>query len=169
MKKKNRFRIFTSIVQMLFLGFSLMAQDSQNLNSVGEWKKIELKQLSFCAPKELMQKEVRCIDSGCYEFENNEFNLGIDITVDAFRPTYERKFPSYSEENIWLDENDGVSAWMWSYERDTGKQKYHAGALFKFRQRPNYLVNMTFRSNDTNVKDIASKIIKSVKFTKTKE
>jgi hypothetical protein len=55
------------------------------------WKTISLGTFSFMAPKEVEPIKAKCIDSECHEFLGKGYRLGIDFSVQAFRPTVERK------------------------------------------------------------------------------
>jgi hypothetical protein len=129
-----------------------------------DWNRIEIRNLSFIVPDDVRQQEIKCIESGCYYFKNGEFSLGIDINADAYRPTYERGYSSYSEKRVWLDEKSGIYVWIWSFKRPDGDDPYRAGALFLFHDCPTRIVNMTFSSSLPGVAKVAEKIMMSVKF-----
>lgn len=155
-------------ILMAYCALTSFAQEQMKLDLADKWQRVELRSLSVCVPKDLPKKEPKCRHSECYTFENDDIRFGIDIDFDAYRPTFEKKYPSYKTESIWLDETNGVWAWKWSFEEaeTKSKYKYHSGALVNFEYRSNYLVGMSVLSNDVKSLEIADKIIRSVKFKK---
>lgn len=147
---------------------TLVAQQQLDSIQAEGWQRVELTSLSLCVPRDLPKKEPKCRHSECYTFENDYIRFGIDIDFDAYRPTFEKKYPSYKTESIWLDEANGVWAWKWSFEEAETKSKYryHSGVLVNFEYKRNYLVGMSCLSNDATSLDIADKIIRSAKFKK---
>jgi len=132
-----------------------------NPDEYKDWQKIETKCFSIYAPKELKQKKVKCIDSAfCDDFVSENLVLGVDINVDAGYATFEKEYPSYSEKYIWID---GAFAWIWSYE-DKGEYKYNSGVIYRFREDSNYRIGVYLYSKDTNIKEMAEKIFRSIKF-----
>jgi hypothetical protein len=124
-----------------------------------DWQKVELSNLSFYIPKELKKQETKCIDGGCYLFKSEELKLSIDVNSAAGFPTYEKKNPTYSEKFFQIDD---AKAWIWSVEND--RYKYESGVLFEFEKIKNYRIGMYLFSESQNIKDLAKKIFKSVKF-----
>lgn len=124
-----------------------------------DWRKVELNNLSFYIPKELKKQEAKCIDGGCYLFKSEELKLSIDVNSAAGFPTYEKKKPAYSEKFFQID---NAKACIWSVEND--RYKYESGVLFEFEKTRNYRIGMYLFSNSQDVKNLAEKIFKSVKF-----
>jgi hypothetical protein len=136
-----------------------------NPDEYKDWQKIETKYFSLYMPKELKQKEGKCIDSAfCDKFISENLFLGVDINVDANYATFERSYPSYSERYFWID---GAFAWIWSYENEgenKGTYKYSSGAIYRFKENSNYRIGMHLHSKNTITKEIGEKIFRSIKF-----
>lgn len=123
-----------------------------------DWQIVDLKVLKFCLPTDFERKSVRCYDGGCYRFESKDLLLKVDLDAAAWRPTFEKSYPTYIEK---FTQVGSVSAWFWHFE-DVGTYKYISGANFRVNDRTRYDAGMYVFSKNSAANDIAEKIFRSV-------
>jgi hypothetical protein len=163
---------FITILFALFLIPCLAQNKTDSVKKIGElkpfikkdyegWHKVKSNFFTFYVPTSLMEKKVKCIEGGCYTFENENLSLNIDINYDAGYPTFEKQYPSYSEKFVYID---NALVWIWSFDH-TGIYKYESSGLFQFKKKDrDYRFGMYLFSKDKDIKEIAEMIFKSVQF-----
>jgi hypothetical protein len=85
-----------------------------------------------------------------------------DLTVSAYRPTFEKRYASYTGASKPLD---GKQSSIWFFE-DTGKYKYVAGANV-IMERGQIGMGVYLFSKTSDPRPIAERMFNSIKFTKT--
>jgi hypothetical protein len=67
---------------------------------VGEskWNRHELGMISVCLPETLLRRRTDRCGEKCYIFENEEMYFDADLTQSAWRPTFEKKYPTFVAE-----------------------------------------------------------------------
>ena len=168
------FKVFVVICTVFLIVANLNAQDTKKntKSEIVESKKCELgdkyskyiqietKKFSFCIPTELKKIEEKCRDSFCKTFESEKMTLRIDADPNAGIPVLERTFPCYTEESILID---GKKVWLWHYEEDR-EYKYVSGANFWSEKNKYYDLAVVLFYKDSDQKETAENIIKSVRF-----
>jgi len=133
-----------------------------------DWQKINLSNLSFYAPKELIPKKPNCYDSNCYTFESKDLFLSIDISSAVGYPISAKKLPGFSEKIIKVDKAFGAIWYFKENEETDPIYKYKSGVLFRFADNSDYKIGISIFSKNEDIKEIAEKMFKSVKFNKHK-
>ncbi len=132
-----------------------------------KWKMVGFERISFCIPDDLKSIATACKDSRCLTLESPRYNMGLDFSHDAYRPTYEKKLAGYTEKRFWVNEREGISIWIWSFEEtrtEYSEFRYHSGALFVSEKDKDLVVGMTIVSKTNEIKDEAEIIFRSVNF-----
>jgi len=65
-------------------------------NSETKWFRRELGIISICIPESMVRKRSKGCTDTCYIFENDDLFFDIDFSVSAWRPTLEKRYPSFS-------------------------------------------------------------------------
>jgi hypothetical protein len=122
------------------------------------WRKVELKNLEFFIPQDLVAKSVNCYEGNCYRFENSNALFKIDLDNAAWRPTnVQKQYASFIERTVVIS---GRAAWIWSYESG-GNYKYVSGANFRTNGNE-YGMGFYLFSKTRPLRDVAEKIFKSI-------
>lgn len=106
----------------------------------------------------MRRKTDRCGEK-CYIFETDELYFDLDPTTAAWRPTFEKKYSSFSLVNRTID---GKPSNLWNFE-DTGKYKYVAGVNV-ILERGQIGLGVYLFSRSTDLKAIADRMFNSIKF-----
>ena len=104
------------------------------------------------------RKTGRCGEK-CYIFETDELYFDLDPTYTAWRPTFEKKYPSFSVVNKPID---GKPSNIWNFE-DTGKYKYVAGVNI-ILERGQIGLGVYLFSKSLDPKPVADRMFNSIKF-----
>jgi hypothetical protein len=126
-----------------------------------KWFRHEFGAISICLPEVLIRRKTDRCGSGCYIHESGELFFDADLTASAWRPTFEKKYPSYSATSRLID---GKSSTVWYFE-DTGKYKYVAGVNVIF-ERGTIGMGVYLFSKTSDPKPIAERMFNSIRFTK---
>jgi len=167
----------TATVLFLFVNFPAPAQDSGSTepksddaalcfsttirNSETKWFRRQLGIISICIPESMVRKRSKGCTDTCYIFENDDLFFDIDFSVSAWRPTLEKRYPSFSAASKLID---GRQASVWSFN-DTGKYKYAAGVNF-ILGRGQIGMGAYLFSKTSDPKPIADRMFNSIKFVK---
>ena len=123
------------------------------------WFRHELAIISICIPETLVRRRTQRCGDKCYIFETDEFYFDLDPTTAAWRPTFEKKYPSFSVVNKSID---GKPSNIWNFE-DTGKYKYVAGVNV-ILERGQIGLGVYLFSKSSDPKPIADRMFNSIKF-----
>jgi hypothetical protein len=121
----------------------------------------ELRILSICIPETLVRRKTKSCGDDCFIFENDDLYFDADLSVSAFRPTVEKKYPSYSAVNKLID---GRTATIWYFE-DKGNYKYVSGVNIVL-ERGRIGMGIYLFSKTADAKPIADRMFNSIKFGK---
>ena len=127
-----------------------------------KWYRHELGILSICIPETMVRKQKKCLDNGCVNFENDVLFFSADLNTAAWRPTFEKKYPSYSEKQKVIDAKPST---IWFFE-DTGKYKYVAGINIVL-ERGRIGMGAYLFSKSPDSKPIADRMFNSIQFIKS--
>ena len=122
-------------------------------------KEIDLGFLKINIPDRLQSQEYKCIEGSCWKFRDNDTVFDIDKNVDAWRPTFERRYESYAEEAVVID---NVRAKIWSFQYNG---RFVAGANYGIEKRSQIGLGIYLQSRSIDIRDVAKKIFLSAKFT----
>jgi len=98
------------------------------------------------------------IDGPAWTFKGLGLSVLIDGSRYSGRPTFQRDYPSYSDEFLTVD---GVKARMWSYE---GNGVCYAGASYGTRESDRISMGISISSDTIAVRDVARLVLTSIKF-----
>lgn len=135
-------------------------QNGRNNTNSGEteFKEIDLGPLRLSIPAELKEVPQTCLDGGCWKYANGQTVLEIDNSDYAYRPTFERKYPSYTEEVVIVDD---IKAKFWSFE-DHGR--FISGAMYGTGKDSKGRLGIYFQSGASDTRALAKQIFASVRF-----
>jgi hypothetical protein len=125
------------------------------------WFRHDLGRFSICIPETLNRRRTARCGDNCFIFENAEMYFDTDTSTSAWRPTFQKRYPSYTiaEKSI-----DGKQSTVWYFE-DFGEYRYVSGAnVILERGRIGMGVYLFSRAPDP--RPIAEKMFGSIKFTK---
>jgi hypothetical protein len=128
-------------------------------NQNTKWYRQELGRFSICIPENLVRRRTDRCGEKCYIFENEEMYFDADTTVSAWRPTFEKRYPSFSAAARPID---GKTATIWYFE-DSGKYKFVAGANIVF-ERGQIGMGVYLFAKSSDPKSIADRMFNSIKF-----
>jgi hypothetical protein len=135
---------------------------TENTQEYEGWRQYEIRNLSFKLPPEFVRADKKCIEGGCYDFVNADTVFSLDVSAAADRPSAEKKFPSFCEQFMWINE---TFAWIWHFEKPT-EYRFVSGAFFSSREDTKLAVGAYLLSNKKSQRDIALKIFRSFRFRK---
>ena len=122
----------------------------------------ELGTFSICIPETLTRRRTSRCGDGCYIFENSEMYFDTDVTTSAWRPTFQKRYPSYT---FAIKPIDGKQSTIWYFE-DFGDYKYVSGANIIF-ERGQIGMGVYLFSRSSDPKPIADRMFNSIRFIKT--
>ncbi|MFL6468011.1 MAG: hypothetical protein ACJ72Z_08645 [Pyrinomonadaceae bacterium] len=127
-----------------------------------KWYRHEIGFISVCIPETMVRRRTeRCADK-CFIFENEDLFFDVDLSVSAWRPTFQKRFASYSGVSRTID---GKPSTVWIFE-DTGKFKYAAGVNI-ILERGQVGMGVYLFSKTADPKPIADRMFNSIRFIKT--
>jgi hypothetical protein len=124
-----------------------------------KWNRYEFAFVSICLPELLVRRQTDRCGANCYIFENAEMYFDADLTVSAWRPTFEKKYPSYSATSRLID---GKNSTVW-YFQDTGKYKYVAGVNI-ILERGQIGMGVYLFSKTADPRPISERMFNSIRF-----
>lgn len=127
-----------------------------------KWYRHTLGIFSICIPETMVRRRTTRCGDNCYIFENADMFFDTDTTVSAWRPTFQKRYPSFS---ILSKAIDGKQSSVWYFE-DYGEYRYVSGANVIF-ERGQIGMGVYLFSKSTDPRPIAEKMFGSIKFIKT--
>ena len=124
-------------------------------------KEVDLGFIKISIPSALQKQEKKCIEGGCWKFADDEIVVSVDWNIDAWRPTFQRQYPSYAEELILVD---NVRARFWSFQ-DKSRFKFISGANYATEKDHRIGLGIYLSSVDVDTRELAKKVFSTVKFT----
>lgn len=133
------------------------------ISRIGErgtrWFRYELAVISICIPETMARRKTERCRENCYIFETDELYFDLDPTYSAWRPTFEKRYPTFSVVNKPID---GKPSNIWYFE-DTGKYKYVAGVNV-ILERGQIGLGVYLFSKTLDPKPIADRMFNSIRF-----
>jgi hypothetical protein len=126
-----------------------------------KWYRHELGIFSICIPETMVRRRSAHCGEKCYIFENEYLFFDTDLTGSAWRPTFQKRYPSYTTATKPIDGKQSV---LWYFE-DFGEYRYVAGVNFIF-DRGQVGMGAYLFSRTTDPRPIAEKMFGSIKFIK---
>lgn len=134
---------------------------SKIANRETKWFRHDLRIFSICLPETMVRRKTERCGERCFIFENEDLFFDADITGSAWRPTFEKRYASFSGANKPID---GKQSSVWYFE-DTGKYKYVAGVNVIF-ERGQIGMGVYLFSKTSDPRPLAEKMFSSIKFVK---
>ena len=128
-----------------------------------KWFRHELALISICLPETLMKRKTERCRENCYIYESEELYFDLDPTYTAWRPSIEKRYPTFSVANKSID---GRPSNIWFFE-DTGKYKYVSGVNV-ILERGQIGLGVYLFSKGPDPKPIAERMFSSIRFTTAK-
>lgn len=123
-------------------------------------KEVDLGFLKLSIPSRLVDQKAKGIEGGYWKFIGDGMVLSVDRNVDAWRPTFERDYPSYKEDVILID---GVRSRLWSFS-DEAKSHFVYGANYATEKNHRVGLGIYLQSDSKNLEELATKVFLSVRF-----
>ena len=126
-----------------------------------KWYRHQLGIFSICIPETLTRRRTARCGEKCYIFENGEMYFDTDMSGSAWRPTFQKRYPSFTNVSKPID---GKQSTIWFFE-DYGEYKFVAGVNVIF-DRGQIGMGAYLFSRSADPKPIAEKMFGSIKFTR---
>ena len=129
-----------------------------------KFQRHELGIFSICIPETLTRRRTARCGETCYIFENADMYFDTDMTGSAWRPTFQKRYPSYTQVDKPID---GKQSTVWYFE-DFGDYKYVSGASIIF-ERGHVGMGVYLFSRSTDSRPIADRMFNSIRFNKPEQ
>lgn len=126
-----------------------------------KWNRHELGFISICLPDTLERRRTGRCGARCFIFESEDMYFDADLSVSAWRPTFEKSYASFTGVSKPID---GKQSTVWFFE-DTGKYKYVSGVNI-ILERGQIGMGVYLFSKTFDPKPIADRMFNSIKFVK---
>lgn len=134
---------------------------AQGLLDYSKLREVDLGFITLSIPDQLQKQEKKCIEGGCWKFADDEVVVSVDRNQAAWRPTYERTCPGYSEEVLIVD---GIRARFWSFPDTKSEFRFISGANFGTERNHQIGLGIYLSSKTLDTRELAKKVFASVIF-----
>ena len=132
-------------------------------HSAFDWKRFDIGNMSFYAPKYFKMEYRRGLDLSSWVYKDSAIEFRIYFGPDSPNASgIVQRFPSYHKKAAWVND---IYTDLWSYEDESSDYRYVFAARFYIENKPKGdAVTIYLQSTNNDQREFAEKIFSSVKF-----